>query len=153
MATMSNQFVVGETDERFAWMQNSDGFNCAVLERLRAPRGMNDGDPPANLTTDAQWQAIIALIAVAPEMLAVLKRAESLVWGNMYEVEEFLKQVRAAVAKAEPPQPRPIKRKVTITTEVEIEVFSDAPDDMVMKLAEGAVRSGIGNVTCKRVIV
>jgi hypothetical protein len=147
----SNQWVMGETDQRFAWLEDDTGMNVACMERLPnryGPRGVM----PYN-TTDEHWQAIIDVIAAAPEMLSVLKRAESLVWGNMYEVEEFLKLVRAAVAKAEPPRVVPVKRKVTITTEVEIEVFSDAPDDMVMKLAEGAVRSGIGNVTCKRVIV
>ena len=150
--TTSNQWVMGECRGDGACIENDKGQNVVWVERV--PRGPDSSE---YRTTDEQWQAIIDQIAAVPEMLALLKEARFILshhkYGNMSVAsgEVLISRIDEVIAKAEPP--RPIKRKVTITTEVEVEVFSDAPDDVVLQMGEERVRDGRGRVTCKRVIV
>jgi hypothetical protein len=147
MADQLNLSVPGKGNWLYALIENDRGYSVASLER-RARMVEGDGvnwinpdlhaiDARDHATTDEQWQGIINLVAAAPEMLAVLKRAADESWGDMATVERWLADVRAVLAKAEPP--RTAKHTLWVTVKVEIEADTGTSDEVIRRRASESV--------------
>lgn len=131
MMSESNQWVMGETDGRFARIENDQGTHVARIDRV------------ALGTNDEQWQSIVDTIAAAPEMVAVLQSVRRelrlmIVAIARYDVREqidlLLSGIDAVLAKAEPV--RTVKRRVNVTYELEIECSPEATASGLMAIAK-----------------
>jgi hypothetical protein len=112
----SEQWVMGQADQRFAWLENDEGKHVACIERVGdgAVATLVEGE---FRTTDEQWQAIIDDIARVPELIACLREvAHELpsIAGITARTEQWVREI---VRKTT----RPVKRKVQLTIEVEVE--------------------------------
>lgn len=153
----SNQWVMGsDGSDEHAWIEDANGEGIVRLERVNYGLISSPGQASA---TDAQWQTIIDQIAVAPEMLAMLKdireRCDNAnVTMGTHTLETFLRHTRNAIddvlKKAEPP--RVVTKTANVVMQVDVEAFSDAPDDVVRAMAIAQVRKGEGFVTGGQVI-
>jgi hypothetical protein len=155
MVKIEQRVRFSEVLKESMWIDLPDNMNAVCVERVQSsmPREVARGTAHEYRTSNADWQAITHLIAAAPTLLAACKQmVQAFDEGDADAEQAGLRALCDAIAKSEPPRVVPVKRKVTVTTEVEVEVFSDAPDDAVLKFAEIAVRSGSGNVTRKSVI-
>jgi hypothetical protein len=128
----SNQWVMGEANERIGFIENDKGDTIARVDRSarRGEDGLvqwHDRDTPFpqdQATTDEQWQAIIDQIAAAPEMLSVLKAVRNDLKRGGYSkgsvVEVIVEEIERAIAKAEPT--RVERRKVRVEVDIEVDV-------------------------------
>jgi len=115
-----------------ASIKGTHGETVAYIER------QSNGNVPSGYTaSDEEWQSIIDQIAAVPEMIAVLKRADSVVYEDMDVVEAWMVEVRAVLRKAE--KPRKVKRVVEVVVEVEVEDAKGIDIDILMSYAEDSV--------------
>jgi hypothetical protein len=151
--------IGGGTDEQFAWIENGKGHNVVCIERLagkNADGGLKFAGPSVHrhdalehATTDEQWQGIVDLIAAAPEMLAVLKRARQhlsahLPVGEWQTFEDVIANIDHVLAKAEPV--REVRRTVVVEVEVTLDVEVGTDDESLAMIAVDTVRDGGGTV-------
>ncbi len=142
----SNQWVMGQADQRFALLENDEGKKVLCIERLRAPRRMNDGDPTTYLTTDEQWHAIIDDIAMAPEVLACLHEVKYDLDNHGRVRVSTMTLVNETILRAEP------KRKVKVQVTVEVEVEGEKQGEEWMAAVE-RVRDRLDcEVICSKVV-
>jgi hypothetical protein len=152
-------FKVDEATGRAAFLTNSHGDDVVVVKRLaqRDADGMvvdmSDtlplDNPRSHATTDEQWQGIVDLIAAAPEMLAVLKRARQhlsahLPVGEWQTFEDVIANIDHVLAKAEPV--REVRRTVVVEVEVTLDVEVGTDDESLAMIAVDTVRDGGGTV-------
>lgn len=142
---------------------NDAGYGIANIDRLGridadgdlvfvAPHVEFNDEPHEHATNDEQWESIINTLAAAPEMLEVLKRAEVECWGNSEAVERWMQDVRAVIAKAEPP--RTVRHRVSVTVEVTLDATAgeaSAPGNVIMAAVE-AVRDGEGTIVAHEIV-
>jgi hypothetical protein len=123
-----------------AYIENEDGNAVISLTRLAKP-----GLASIRLPTDAEWESILDCIAAAP---ALLDAAKSMVLafdhGDADSEMVALRQIREAIAKAEPQ--RVVRRRVRVAVEVAVDVEADATDEVAQRLAVELVRDGEGQV-------
>jgi hypothetical protein len=156
--------IDGGTDEQFAWIESGEGHNIACVERVAGTNHdrsrvkfaggsvtlMSEREIMQHATTDEQWQSMTDLIAAAPEMLALLTRMEFVLFDDKGEREEWLRQARAALAKAEPK--RTVRRRLNVVVAIEVEAPSDTHLDAIKNHAlESVHHTGgtLGDCTVK----
>jgi hypothetical protein len=89
--------------------------------------------------------ALLEMIAASPALLAAAKNMVlAFDYGDSYSEMDALRQIKEAIAKAEPP--RVIRRRVRVAVEVCVDVDVDATDEAAQRLAVGLVRDGEGQV-------
>ncbi len=163
----SNQWAMDYVSESATYLVNDEGYDVVRVQRIAARRKDGSVDclidlddiPVKHATTDEQWQAMVDLIAAAPEMLAMLKdvreRCDNAnVTMGLGTFEKFLCNTRDAIdsvlARAEPP--RTVKRKVRVEVEVEVEVPSSADGNQAACVAVDQLRDGGGTVISHRIM-
>jgi hypothetical protein len=104
-----NWSVSNDREDDAAWIENEHGVECVEI-KLDA----------RNALTEGEFEAIVDLIAAAPEMLSLLREyrqeARACGWG----CDSLDAKAAALIAKAEPP--RREKRRVRVEVEVEVMV-------------------------------
>jgi hypothetical protein len=145
----SNQWVMGQSDQRFAWLENDEGKHVACIERMGdgAVQRLVEGE---FRTSDTHWQSIIDQIAAVQEMIAALRNVQHELTHDS-EVHHSTRCDIASLLKRVDP-PCPVTRTVNVTMQVDVRVFSDAPEDVVRAMALAQVRKGDGFVTGGKVI-
>jgi hypothetical protein len=138
----SNQWVLSGETKTISYIANAAGILVGQVRRLQKPKRLNDGDPASHYATDAEWQSIIDLIAAAPEMLKVLKKAQYVCFDDRTEVLEYFRSVQAVIAKAEPPST--VKHTVLVQVTVEVEADAGTHPEAIRNRAFDSVYTGGG---------
>ena len=84
MARKAIHFKIGEAQNSAAFLTNPEGYDICLLVRDQ------DGFEPVKKITDEEWQEIIDVVNMAPEMLAALKalRTDLENGGEVYGSDE-----------------------------------------------------------------
>jgi hypothetical protein len=134
-AFLDGWHVVDNTDEPHGQLRVESDEGCVCIVGTRT----------GEWTPDAERREMAALIAAAPEMLAVIREyqreARTCGWGG----DGVNTRAANVLAKAEPPR----KQRVTVTVEVEVEDRGN--DEWVVDKAIHLVRDGNGVVTGTRI--
>lgn len=143
---------------------NDAGYGIANIDRLGridadgdlvfvAPHVEFNDEPHEHATNDEQWESIINTLAAAPEMLAALKNMVlAFDHGDADSEMDALRQVKEAIAKAEPP--RTVRHRVSVTVEVTLDATAgeaSAPGNVIMAAVE-AVRDGEGTIVAHEIV-
>jgi hypothetical protein len=131
-AFLDGWHVQDNTDQPLGQLRvdGDDGCICIV--------GTSRGIP----TPLAERHEMAALIAAAPAMLALLKRGVDVVWEDNDRCEEWVRAVRAVLARAEPV--RRVKRAVEVRVLVEVEADADAHPEAIRNAAFDSVYASCG---------
>jgi hypothetical protein len=143
----SEQWVMGTSDDKRAFLENDEGQPVVQLSRVQA-RTM--GDAIRYCTSDTHWQSIIDQIAAVPEMIAALRNVQHELTHDSEVHHSTRCDIDSLLKRVDPPCL--VTRTVNVTMQVEVRVFSDAPDDAVRAIAVGQVRKGDGFVSGGKVI-
>jgi hypothetical protein len=157
----SEQWVMGFSDDTLAYIENDEGHSVARVERLGRFVGdgtlnwvhetlENDDHQRLHATTDTHWQSIIDQIAAVPEMVAALRNVQHELKHDGEVHHSTRCDIDSLLKRVDPPCP--VTRTVNVTMQVDVRVFSDAPDDVVRAMALAQVRKGDGFVTGGKVI-
>jgi hypothetical protein len=148
----------------YAAVYNAAGYGIANIDRLA--RIDSDGDLAfvheqiadnddkwSHATTDEQWRSLIHLLDAAPSLLLACKQmADAFDHGDADSEAAALRSIKAAIAKAEPPQL--VRHTVSVTVEVEIDTTpgeASKPGNVIMEAVE-AVRDGEGTVVRHEIV-
>jgi hypothetical protein len=144
----SSQWVMGsDVCEQKAWIENDEGQGVVKLERMNYGLASTPGHASA---TDEQWQSIIDQIAAVPEMIAALRNVQHELTHDSEVHHSTRCDIDSLLKRVDPPCP--VTRTVNVTMQVDVRVFSDAPEDVVRAMALAQVRKGDGFVTGGKVI-
>lgn len=143
----------------FAGIYNDAGYGIANIDRLARIDGDGDlgfvhdhiqdnDEPRAHATTDEEWRSLVRLLGAAPEMLAALKNMVlAFDHGDADSEMDALRQVKEAIAKAEPH--RIMRHCVSVTVEVEVEAADPAA---AIRSAVEIVRDGEGVIVAHEIV-
>jgi hypothetical protein len=128
-----------------ASIKGTHGETVAYIER------QSSGNVPSGYTaSDEQWQSIIDQIAAVPEMIAALRNVQHELKHDGEVLHVTRCDIDSLLKRVDPPCP--VTRTVNVTMQVDVRVFSDAPEDVVRAMALAQVRKGDGFVTGGKVI-
>ena len=141
----SNQWVMGsDVCNELAFIENDEGHAVVKLERINY--GL-PSTPRCASATDEQWHAIVNDIAMAPEVLAVLREVNyDLDNHSGYLRDSTQALIKETLRRAEP------KRKVRVRVTVEVEVESEKAGEELTTAVE-RVRDRLDcEVVCSQVM-
>ena len=131
-AFLDGWHVQDNTDQPLGQLRVDSDEGCVCILGMRTPEW----------TPDRERHEMAALIAAAPEMLALLKQGMDVVWEDSAQADEWERAVRAVLAKAE--AVRRVKRTVEVRVLVEVEGDSELPSDVFKTRALDFVYTGGG---------